>query len=211
MDRTNTQIDFDFVDTRATLSNGAANPFFNKHTEETVNVPGKSRIKGVELDLTVRPVDHLTLGASYAFTDVSVPPVANPIAESPATFGVITQVFTVYTPRNAASGFANVDLPVGERGTSLRLHVDGAYADAQYSFQSENVLTDPSFVANASLALADIPMTGTGTTATISLWTRNLFDESHIYRRSGANDAVLGSYANFNPPRTIGVEGTVNF
>ena len=39
----------------------------------------------------------------------------------------------------------------------------------------------------------------------------NLFDEEHIYRRSNANGNVLGDYANFNPPRTFGVQATVNF
>ena len=59
--------------------------------------------------------------------------------------------------------------------------------------------------------LADIPLTATGTAATVALWGRNLFDEDHIYRRSNANAAVIGDYGNFNPPRTFGVEATVNF
>ncbi len=172
---------------------------------------GTSRIKGVEADLTVRPVEGLTIGASYAYTDVKVPPVANPIAESPATFGVITNVFTVFTPKNAASGFADYEMPVGSGDTRLRLHLDANYADAQYSFQDENVKTDSSFIVNGSLTLAGIEMNSTGTKATLSLWGRNLFNESHIYRRSNANNAILGSYANFNAPRTFGVQGTVNF
>ena len=47
------------------------------------------------------------------------------------------------------------------------------------------------------------------TRATLSVWTRNLFDETHIYRRSNANAAVLGDYANFNPPRTFGLEVSI--
>ena len=43
---------------------------------------------------------------------------------------------------------------------------------------------------------------------TLSLWARNLFNESHIYRRSNANRLVLGDYANFNAPRTLGIEAT---
>jgi iron complex outermembrane receptor protein len=213
MDRKNTQIDFDFVDTRAFIpGTSTPNPFFNKHTEETVNAPGTSRIKGVEVDLTVRPVDALTLGLSYAYTDVNVPPVPNPIAESPATFGVITNVFTVFTPKNAVSGSADLDLPAGLGGDSrLRLHLDANYADPQYSFQSEDVLTESSFVVNGSLALAGIPLGGSGASATITAWVRNMFNESHVYRRSNANDAILGSYANFNPPRTFGLTGEVKF
>ena len=211
MDRTGTQIDFDFVDTRATLAGGVANPFFNRHTEETVNVAGKSRIKGIELDVTAEPIDGLRLGASYAYTDVKVPPVANPIAESPATFGVITQVFTVFTPKNALTGFLDFETPVAANDTRLRFHIDGNYADEQYSFQSEDVRTESSFIVNGSIALAAIPLTSSGVTGTLSLWTRNLFNEAHIYRRSNANSALIGDYGNFNPPRTFGVEGTVKF
>ena len=46
---------------------------------------------------------------------------------------------------------------------------------------------------------------------TFSLWSRNLLNETHIYRRSAANAAILGDYANFNPPRTYGIEASVAF
>jgi iron complex outermembrane receptor protein len=103
------------------------------------------------------------------------------------------------------------ELPVGGNGMALRFHADANYADPTYSFQAESVQTDKSFIVNASLALADIPLTANGTKATIQAWARNLFNESHIYRRSAANAAVLGDYANFNAPRTFGIKGTVNF
>jgi iron complex outermembrane receptor protein len=223
MDRKGTQIDFDYVDTNRFLADGVTpNPFFNKHTEETANAPGNSRIKGIEAELTVRPFTGLTLGASYAYTDVNIPATPNPLAGP--LFGVPYQVFSVYTPKNAVSGSFDYELPVDAGGTALRLHMDANYADPTYSFQNEPVLTDSSFIVNASLALADIPLTSNGTKATISLWSRNLFNEHHIYRRSNANDVptvnndgslnysgVLGDYANFNPPRTFGVEATLKF
>lgn len=223
MDRKGTQIDFDYVDTNRFLADGVtANPFFNKHTEETANAPGNSRIKGIEAELTVRPVAGLTLGASYAYTDVKIPATPNPLAGP--LFGVPYQVFSVYTPKNAASGSFDYELPVGAGGTVVRLHMDANYADPSYSFQNEPVLSDSSFIVNANLALAEIPLTTNGAKATISLWSRNLFNEHHIYRRSNANNAptvnndgslnysgVLGDYANFNPPRTIGVEATLKF
>jgi iron complex outermembrane receptor protein len=66
--------------------------------------------------------------------------------------------------------------------------------------------TDPSFIVNGNVALADIGMGSSGATANLSLWSRNLLDESHIYRISVANRGTIGDYANFNPPRTFGVE-----
>ena len=223
MDRKGTQIDFDYVDTNRFLADGVTpNPFFNRHTEETANAPGNSPIRGFEAELTVKPVTGLTLGASYAYTDVKIPATPNLLAGP--LFGIPYQVFTVYTPKNAASGSLDYELPVGGNGMSVLLHLDANYSDPTYSFQNENVLTESAFIVNARLALADIPLTSGGTKAMLSVWARNLFNEAHIYRRSNANSTptvnndgslnysgVLGDYGNFNPPRTFGVQATVNF
>jgi iron complex outermembrane receptor protein len=212
MDRKDTQVDFDNVNT------DPSSPYFNLHTEETRNAPGTTKIHGVEADLTVHPADWVSFGASYAYTYTKVPQTANPFVQP----GVnpIQNVFIVYTPPNAASGWIDLKQPVNSNGTEVRFHIDGAYADPQYSFEAEPVKTDSSLVFNASLALAEIPLGNTSTKATITLWSRNLFDETHIYRRSAANSlpsttgslaGVLGDYGNFNPPRTFGLEGTVHF
>jgi iron complex outermembrane receptor protein len=209
MDRSGTQIDFDNVDTRPFLADGVTpNPTFNLHTENTANAPGISRIRGFEADLTVRPIDHVTLGTSYAYTYTNVPTTLNP--NPGPTFGVPTAVFVVYTPRNAASGYIDYEIPVGDGGAQLRFHLDANYADSAYSFQSENVKADSSFIVNGRIALADIAVTDRNK-VTLSMWSRNLFDEAHIYRRSGANAATLGDYANFNTPRTFGAEISAKF
>ena len=210
MNRTGTQIDFDNVDTAPFLANGTTpNPTFNLHTENTANAPGVSKIKGFEAELTVRPVENVTMGLSYAYTDAKVPLTANP--NPGPTFGLLSQVFVVYTPKNALSGYFDYDLPLNGEGTKLRFHIDGNYSDAQYSFQAENVLAQPSFITNARLALADIKVNDARQNVTIAVWARNLFDETHYYRRSNANNGTLGAYGNFNPPRTYGIEATVNF
>ncbi len=209
MNRTGTQIDFDFVDTNSTLANGLANPNFNLHTENTANAPGTSKIRGIEADLTVRPVDHLTLGASYAYTYTNVPLTPNPLPGP--TFGVPTQVYVVFTPKNAVSGYLDYDVPVGSAGAKLRFHIDANYSDPQQSFQNQATLTESSFIANARLALADIPMGDSGRNFTLAAWARNLLDETHIYRMDNANQNTLGYYGNFNPPRTFGFEASVSF
>ncbi|MEA3050981.1 MAG: iron complex outerrane recepter protein, partial [Sphingomonadales bacterium] len=200
MNRKGTQTDFDNVDTNP------ASPTFNLHTEETRNAPGTSKIRGFEADLTVKPAEGFTFGGSYAYTYTKVPPTPNPFLAGNPLF----QVFVVYTPRHAASGF--VDFEARAFGPAkLRLHLDANYASRQYSFQAEPVRTDSSFIVNGRISLADIPL-GTGDTAlTLAVWSRNLFNEAHIYRRSAANAATLGDYANFNPARTFGLEGTVHF
>jgi len=199
MDRTGTQTDFDNVDTNP------SSPTFNLHTEETRNAPGTSKIRGLEADLTVKVAEGLTLGASYAYTYTFVPATANPFLNN-----ALYQVYTVYTPRNAASVSADYSVPVGGAGAEAKLHLDANYASSQYSFQNEAVKADASLVVNGRLAVASVPMTN-DTKATFALWSRNLLNTTYIYRRSGANDAVLGDYGNFNPPRTFGAEVRINF
>ncbi|MFM2301441.1 MAG: hypothetical protein RLZZ84_1177 [Pseudomonadota bacterium] len=200
MNRNGTQTDFDNVDTTP------SSPTFNLHTEETRNAPGTSKIKGLEVDLRVRPMEGLTLGASYAYTDVNVPATSNPFLGN-----ALYQVYTVFTPKNAVSGDMEYETTVAANGAALRFHIDANYADPQYSFQNEAVQTESSFIVNGRVALVDVPMGEGGAKASFAVWARNLLNETHIYRRSDANAKTLGSYANFNPPRTFGVEATISF
>ncbi len=205
MDRKDSQVDFNFFIPQA---DGTV-----RNTLETVNAAGITKIRGIEADLTVRPVEGLSLGVSYAYTYTRVPDAQNTVQEALNADGVpvFQPVYIVFTPKNAVSGTVDYDLPINDAGTAIRFHVDANYSDPVHSFDNEDVLTDKSFIVNARLALADIPMSDAGQKLTIAGWARNLFNESHIYRRSNANGAVLGDYANFNAPRTYGVEATVNF
>jgi len=214
MRRKGTQTDFDNVDTDPT------SPTFNLHTEETRNAPGVSKIKGIEADLTIRPLEALTLGASYAYTDIKVPPTPNPFLPGNPLF----QVYTVFTPRHALSGYADYEVPAGFADSKVRFHIDANYAGKQYSFQAEPVKTDSSFIVNGRIALTDVAVNDRSALLTFALWSRNLLNETHIYRRSAANSApvqvftaglptnqlnysgVLGDYGNLNPPRTFGFE-----
>jgi iron complex outermembrane receptor protein len=227
MDRSNTQFDFDQFDT------AAGSPTNGSHIEQTQNA-GTSKIRGIEADLTVKPVAGLTLGASYAYTYWKAPSAVNPL-----TGGAPQQLYIVYTPTNAASGTLDYEFPIGGDSTKLRLHLDGNYASSQYSFQLEPTKTDASFVVNGRLALADIAVNDHNK-VTVSIWARNLLNTTYIYRRSAANSSpvlnycpatgsvngvactanavfstnyggVLGDYANFNAPRTWGIELAAKF
>jgi iron complex outermembrane receptor protein len=221
MDRDNTQIDFDSV--------AVSGPNAGVHFEETANAPGESKIDGVEADLTFEVTDNLTFGGAYAYTKVDIPPAPFPFPTGPSDFVQQGQPFpvnVVYTPENAWSLFANYEQPIGDM--TLKAHIDGNYADAQYSFQSEFVDTssagatatnvrnvavkgDESFIVNGSIALADINMGGKGPTATLTLWSRNLLDETYVYRVSAANRNTIGDYGNLNAPRTFGIELAIKY
>jgi iron complex outermembrane receptor protein len=195
MDRENSQIDF----TRVTV-----NPVTNssRNTVETVNAPGTTEIWGVELDAGLQVNDNLSFSAGYAYTSTDVPPVVNPFNN------VVQKVYIIYTPENVANVAMDYTLPVGF--ADLRLHLDATYADGAQSFEQFAQLTDSSFIVNGRLALADID-TGAGQNLTLSLWSRNLLNEQHIYRRSEEYRATLCDYANFNEPRTFGIEAAVKY
>jgi iron complex outermembrane receptor protein len=143
---------------------------------------------------------------------------------NPILGGPPQQLYIVYTPKHAASGYADFEVPTNLANAKLRFHLDANYASSQYSFQLEPTKTDSSFVVNGRIALADIEMNEGSSLVTFALWSRNLFNEQHIYRRSNANSSpvqnydaaghlistnyggILGDYANFNPPRTWGGE-----
>ena len=73
------------------------------------------------------------------------------------------------------------------------------------------MLAQSSFIVNGRIALADMKLGDGGANVTLAVWSRNLLNETHYYRRSNANNNTLGAYANFNPPRTFGIEAAVNF
>lgn len=201
MERTNSQIEFTLV---------APDPVSgsNRNTVETVNAPGVTDIRGIELESVLRLTDNLRATFSYAYTETSVPDAQNPFPTSAAcpSCGTVQPVFIIYTPRNAWS--ASVDYSYPLSFADIRFNINAAYADGTQSFEQSPQETDDSFIVNARLALADWTV-GDGRDVTVAVWSRNLFNEEHIYRRStehrsGTN--ATGDYANFNEPRTYGIE-----
>ncbi len=210
MDRAQSQVDFISVSFDQTTGG-------SRNTTETINASGTTKIRGIEADLTVSPLPGLSLTGSYAYTYTRVPPVRNPFT------GVKQNVYIVYTPRNAASGTINYAVPLA--GARLNLHLDGNYAQATQTFDQYARKNEASFIVNARVALADIAMPG-GADLTLSLWSRNLLNEIHVYRVDPSNglgslpaagstssslNNVLGDLGYFNAPRTFGAEATIRF
>lgn len=208
MDRTDSQVDFNFF---IPQPNGTV-----RNTLETVNAEGKTKIRGVEADLTIAPVEGLTSTFSYAYTYAKIPQARNTVQEqlnislNPANVTPVYQdVFIVYTPKHALSGSIDYQTYIGKSDAMLKLHLDGNYTSPAYTFDNENVMNEKSFIVNGRVTVAD--MNVANQKLSVSFWTRNIFNESHIYRRSNANRLVLGDYANFNAPRTFGIEASVKF
>jgi iron complex outermembrane recepter protein len=248
MERKDSQVDLSTIQPTATGS-------FNNLV--TFNAPGTTKIRGIEADLTVKPLEGLTLNASYAYTYTDVPPVnvtytafltctgaALPVAAcpTPATVpaavvplntSVVPQKFyIVFTPRNAASGAIDYELPIGDTDARIKFHLDANYAQATQSFDQFATKADPSFIVNGRISVVDVKLGGGGQKLTFGIWSRNIFNEQHVYRRDpsnsipsvqttaltttnvltvGNNGNILGDYGNFNPPRTIGVDASIKF
>ena len=193
----------------------------------------------------MRPLQGLQLNLSYAYTYTKIPPVpvtytAPGIIIAPATTPtaaqsttVPQQFYIVFTPRNAASGSIDYELPLGSSDTKVRFHIDANYAQATQTFDQFGIKADKSFLVNGRISLADIGFGGSSQKVTISAWARNLFNYQYVYRRDPSNSipavqtaqvagvanivqignvgGVLGDYGNFNTPRTFGVDATLKF
>ena len=208
MDRTNSQVDFNFF---IPQPNGTV-----RNTLETVNAEGTTKIKGVEADLTVSPLEGLSSTLSYAYTNVKMPQARNTVQEQlnasltpVVTTPVYQDVFIVYTPKHALTGSIDYQTAIGNSDTIAKFHVDANYASSAYAFDNENVKSEASFIVNGRVTLEDVKIAKQN--LSVALWTRNLFNKSYIFRRSNANGMVLGDYANFNAPRTFGAEVSVKF
>ena len=216
MDRKNSQVDISSIQP----FNGS-----NFNNLITINAPGITRIRGIEADLTLNPIEGLTLSASYAFTYTKIPLVPITSTAGTASTTVLQRFYIVFTPRNAASGSIDYALPIGSGDATLRLHLDGNYSQATQAFDQFATKNDASLIFNGRISLADIDV-GYGRALTVGLWGRNLFDKQYVYRRDPSNSLpgaptssvttgsvnnVLGDYGNFNAPRTFGVDASIKF
>jgi iron complex outermembrane receptor protein len=216
MDRKNSQEDLSFI----TFANSA-----NVNVLRAVNAPGITKIRGIEADFTVQPVDGLTLNASYAYTYTKIPLLPVSFTVGGTTSTVLQQFYIPFTPRNAASGSIDYAIPVNGGDTKVKFHLDGNYSQATQAFDQFATKADASFLVNGRIALANVRV-GSASDVTFSIWARNLLDEQHIFRRDPSNSLpgaptssltagpignVLGDYGNFNAPRTYGMDVAVKF
>ncbi|WP_288484484.1 TonB-dependent receptor [uncultured Novosphingobium sp.] len=215
MDRKNSQVDISSIQS----FNGS-----NFNNLVTINAAGTTKIRGIEADLTVNPLEGLTLNASYAYTYTKIPLVPVSYTAAGLTTTVNQQFYIVFTPRNAASGAIDYALPLGQGDTTLKFHFDGNYAQATQAFDQFGTKADASLIFNGRISLADI---GIGDRKlTLGLWGRNLFNEQYVFRRDPSNSLpaapttsvttgninnILGDYGNFNAPRTYGLDASIRF
>ena len=188
MDRTGSQIDFSQVNFDPITQS-------TRNTLETLNAPGTTEIYGLELDAEFALTDGLTVSGAYTYTSTEVPDTVNPFN------GELQEVFIVFTPENVVN--VGVDYNRYFEKFSLSAHFDVTHTDAAYAFSQYELMNDAHTIANGSIKVGDIAL-GNGI-LDIQLWARNLTDEAYVYRRDPQKDDKLGTYGNFNAPRTYGL------
>jgi iron complex outermembrane recepter protein len=191
-------------------------------TTDTVNAPGTGRLKGVEAELTLAPTRGLTLSASFAYNSVKIPDTVNPFKQTIngqiVSVTASQRIFQVYTPEYSASGSLDYEVPL--ESFTIKAHVDANY-DSGYYANYTDVLIDPltralrvaqpkgdkAFVVNGRIAVADIALGSSDSKLTLSLWSRNLLNEQHLFYKSSSPTGGVNGF--FNDPRTFGIEANI--
>jgi iron complex outermembrane recepter protein len=187
-------------------------------TLEVVNAPGTGRLKGFEAELSLAPVRGLTISGAYAYNSVKIPDTLNPFPQpnnNGQPFTVPVPIYQVYTPEHSAN--ASIDYEADLGGFKLRAHLDGNFDSgyfANYTDSNYNNLTravvfkqpkgDKALIFNGRLALTDFELNDNGARLAVSLWARNLFNEQHVFYKSGSAAGGISGF--FNDPRTFGVD-----
>jgi len=175
------------------------NPAFPSNTE-TVNAPEKRKIKGVEIDVTLAPVDGLLLSANYVYTDAPTTPVVNIFS------GAIQQISSSFTPKHAATFGLDYRFPSFSFG-QLRVNFN---LDTAGNYIPNNTVVfkaDKAMLLSGRLTLGD--MSFLGEDLEFALWGKNLTNARYNlidFRVAGRN-----TFTNYNDPRTYGLEMRARF
>ena len=232
----------DFLDRHARLNVAAFyTDYSNVQRNVAVVTPGSAtltsgvqnaaaaKIKGLEAELTIKPVDNLTLGASMTLLDPQFKSfttlVATRTAGVSATVDASATPFT-FTPKTSFLLSADYEVPASFG--SVNLHVDYAYRgvnfaqgpiiypgvdgptgyDASFGFKNPNTAKVPAygiFNGQISVKLND-------PNVEISIYGRNIFQKKYFARLLALEDTALG-FTSYLPgdPRTFGASVTFRY
>lgn len=202
-----------------TSPSGNCEPIVSSST--TANI-GKARAYGLEFELTAVPVDRLTLTAGGSYTHFEYQYIDPAILAN----GGVTRVEDYpnsQRPKFVANVAAQYEAPlVGD--TSLLLRLDAIYRSSvvigtavfsKTPFDDAGLPYDPTYMnalntqpslltLNARASVADIPLGST--TATISVWGRNITNKQQLNFMANTGITVAGLY---DDPVTYGVDLTI--
>jgi iron complex outermembrane recepter protein len=169
----------------------------------------QAQIRGVEVEVTARPIDTLTLNASVAYLDAEYKKYIE------AGVDVSNNRAFPHTPEYTASFGADWEALRGDWG-KLNLVGDVSYVDEYYTYpyplrtptlsdQNANNTKSPGrTIVNLTANVTDIPLGRSK--ANVSLWARNVFEEDRPQNFIDFGPGFGGlTVAYFPDPRTVGV------
>lgn len=176
-------------------------PFYSA----TVNA-GEARIRGVEIEATIKPISGLDLTAAYAYTDAELTKIAPAIPGFGRPPGTVGEQLPG-TAKNVFSGFVNWSQPIGNEA-SLNANLTYRHVSSRTSS-----LGDPTRMPSYDLIDARIGVSfenGISLTA----FADNLTNKVAILRTITGTPFRTGDrfqYYTINRPRTIGVRLGLRF
>ena len=178
----------------------------NVASTETLNTKQPAKIKGLEADFSVSPIEKLTVTAGYAFTQWKLPPQISPFN------GVATPTAILFTPKHAASIAVDYTIPAGNFA-QLGFHLD---ASAQSSFFSATAAAPrlPGYaLLNGRVTLRNIEFGARAGSLELAFWMKNITNKAYIYYDFPLAGAGLinGIFGDINEPRTFGLDATYRF
>ena len=174
-----------------------------------------ARIRGLEFETTIQPVDWFTFNGSLAYLDADYKSFIETGVE------VSDNRAFPHTPEVTASASADVRAAQGDWG-QLNLIADVSYVSEYFTFPYALVTPSPSdqnafntqspgrTIVNMRARVSDIPL-GSGE-ASVSLWVRNLTKEDEPSNFIDFGPGFGGLTVGYFPdPRTFGVTAGVSF
>ena len=197
---------------------------------DTFNV-GTAKVKGLEADLTIVPIDDITLTASYTYIDnkiknVRAPagsifdPVVNPA--SPVNVGDnISGYFVLpFTPKNSLRLSGDWTF-LRFNNSSIAAHLDYTWKDKVFTTAGNgpSVPMGRDAPVNKAYGLVDGRVTYTyersnGKNISLALWGKNILDKRYVGFVIGSG-SILDGFANqalsYGDPATYGLELSFDF
>jgi iron complex outermembrane receptor protein len=181
----------------------------------------KARVRGTEVEVEMLPIEWLTVGFSYSYTDAKYRSylVPNPPPNPPTdNSGHIIP----FTPHNAANVRAEAHFGAPGGAGKIRIGADVTYRS---SIQFNDANNTPDFILSESAYHGVLNMhatwSSTDNRAEVALWAKNLTDKRAIVNNADLSNFfdTVGEYSkggyvsidNWNDPRTVGISLTRRF
>jgi iron complex outermembrane receptor protein len=186
----------------------AANP-----TIQISNV-GSEEIYGLEEEVSYLPFDGLELSANAGWTHVRCS--QTPAACLSLNNSQLANARPVGTPKWNAAVTAQYDMPEFSFGGHARFRVDGIYVSDQNwlafppagAAEQAAITGKGSWTFNLRASIVDFPIGLGASTATVSLFGTNVFDNRRLNFAFSVGDAAVGT---FTPPAMYGADISIKY